>query len=99
MGDWFYMSYIFELELMYFCSTSLDGFWATFPNVFHHDPKPHYKPWKVFMIQVLHVILVVENKKIYKPVVEQFCWNEFEWNTYLSNTWKSSVYFYEGLRI
>jgi hypothetical protein len=84
---------------MYFCSTSLDGFWATFPNVFYHDPKPYYKPWKVFMIQVLHVILVVENKKIYKPVVEQFCWNEFEWNTYLSNTWKSSVYFYEGLRI
>jgi len=66
------MSYIFELELMYFCSTSLDGFWATFPNVFHHDPKPHYKPWKVCMIQVLHVILVVENKKIYKPVVKTF---------------------------
>ena len=25
-SDWFYMSYIFDLELIHFCSTSFDGF-------------------------------------------------------------------------
>ena len=34
------MSYIFELELIHFCSTSFNGFWATFPNISHLDPKP-----------------------------------------------------------
>ena len=97
--DWFYMSYIFELELIHFYSTSFDGFGATFPNISHLDPKPHYNPWKVLMIRVMHVIPVVENEKICKPMVDHFHWNEFERNTYPSNTWKSSVYFYEGLHI
>jgi hypothetical protein len=92
-----YMSYIFELELIHFCSTSFDGFWATLSNIFHLDPKPRYNPWKVLMIHVMHVTPVVENEKICKPMVDHFHWNEFERNTYPSNTWESSVYFREGL--
>ena len=82
-SDWFYMSYIFELELIHFYSTSFDGFWATFPNISHLDPKPRYNSWKVLMICVMHVIPVVENEKICKPMVDHFHWNEFEWNTYI----------------
>ena len=82
-SDWFYMSYIFELELIHFCPTSFDGFWATFPNISHLDPKPCYNSWKVLMICVMHVIPVVENEKICKPMVDHFHWNEFEWNTYI----------------
>ena len=85
-SDWFYMSYIFELELIHFCSTSFDGFWAIFPNISHLDPKPRYNHWKVLMIRVMHVIPVVENEKICKPMVDHF-------HTYLSNTWESIVYF------
>ena len=98
-SDWFYMSYIFELELIHFCSTSFEGFWATFSNISHLEPKPHYNPWKVLMIRVMRVILVVENEKICKLMVDHFHWNEFERNTYPSNTWESSVYFCEGLHI
>ena len=98
-SDWFYRSYIFELELIHFCSTSFNAFWATFPNISHLDPKPRYNPWKVLMIRVMHVIPVVENEKICKPMVDHFHWNEFERNTYPSNTWESSVYFHKGLRI
>ena len=93
------MSYIFELELIHFCSTSFDGFWATFPNISHLDSKPYYNSWKVLMIRVMHVIPVVENEKICKPMVDHFHLNEFEQNTYPSNTWGSSVYFREGLHI
>ena len=88
-----------SLSWFIFCSTSFDGFWAIFLNISHLDPKPHYNPWKILMIHVMHVILVVENEKICKPVVDHFHWNEFERNTYPSNTWESSVYFREGLRI
>jgi hypothetical protein len=94
-----YMSYIFELELIHFCSTSFDGFWATLPNIFHFDPKPRYNPWKVLMVRVMHVIPVVENETICKPMVDHFHWNEFERNTYPSNTWELSVYFREGLHL
>jgi hypothetical protein len=87
------MSYIFELELIHFCSTIFNGFWATLPNIFHLDPKPCYNPWKVLMILVMHVTPVMENEKICKPMVDHFHWNEFERNTYPSNTWESSVYF------
>ena len=98
-SDWFYISYIFKFELIHFCSTSFDGFWATFPNISYLDPKPHYNPWKVLIIRVMHVIPVVENEKICKPIVDHFHWNEFERNTYPSKTWESSVYFREGLHI
>jgi hypothetical protein len=80
-----------------FCSTSFNGFWATLPNISYLDPKPCYNPWKVLMIHVMHVVPVVENEKICKPMVDHFRWNEFERNTYPSNTWESSVYFREGL--
>ena len=95
----FYMSYIFVLELIHFCSTSFDGFWAMFPNISHLDSKSRYNLWKVLMIRVMHVIPVVENEKICKPMVDHFHWNEFEWNTYPSNTCESSIYFHEGLHI
>ena len=98
-SDWFYMSYIFELELIHFCFASFDGFWATFPNISHLDPKPHYNPWKVLMIHVMHVIPAVENEKICKPMVDHFHWNEFVQNTYPLNTWELSVYFCKGLHI
>ena len=40
------MSYIFELELIHFCFTSFNGFWATFPNISHLDPKTPLQPLK-----------------------------------------------------
>jgi hypothetical protein len=52
-----------SFELIYFCFTSLNGFWATFPNVSHLNPKSRYNPWKVLMVCVMHMILVVEKKK------------------------------------
>jgi hypothetical protein len=38
------------------------------------------------MIHVMHVVPMVENEKICKPMVDHFHWNEFERNTYPSNT-------------
>ena len=38
------------------------------------------------MIRVMHVIPVVDNEKMCKPMVDHFHWNEFEQNTYPSNT-------------
>ena len=38
------------------------------------------------LIRFMHVIPVVENKKICKHMVDHFHWNEFERNAYPSNT-------------
>ena len=76
--------------MIHFCSTSFDDFWATFPNISHLDPKPRYNSWKVLMIRVMHVIPVVENEKICKPMVDHFQWNEFE-ETHTLQTCESRV--------